>query len=333
MQNAFKSIFKPTLITSVGLAVLLTLGCAAKGYRFANTKPVLHMDDIRPIPVPASTEYDPIRYYFNSMVRLPVHKTLGGAPSKLAGDVNALDQVPASSWYTPRLGYHFLSPDQLLAGPIEHGPPQKPVTVVKAKIGGGNPGFIVSDLRGILYLIKFDPPSAPALETTTALIVSRLFWGFGYNVPEDYLFYFRPEDLHIAPDSELTRDDIQTILGLVASPILGRYRSTASRFIEGTILGPIAATGVRQDDPNDTIPHQDRRVMRALRVFAAFTNHSDIRPDNTLDAYVGPKDQGHVRHYLLDFGEAFGGHGMEHQRLWDGYTFMFSLKEIGRAHV
>ena len=71
------------------------------------------------------------------------------------------------------------------------GPPETPITVVQAKVGGGNPGFIIADARGVKYLAKFDPPEFPGIETTTAQVVNRLFWGFGYNVPEDYLVFLR----------------------------------------------------------------------------------------------------------------------------------------------
>ena len=174
-------------------------------------------------------------------------------------------------------------------------------------------------------MIKFDPPEFPCIETTTALIVNRLFWGFGYNVPEDYLFYFSKDDLKIDNNAELTKEDIQDVLSLVAPPANGLYRSTASLWLSGVFLGPTPDKGVRQDDANDLIPHQERRILRALRVFGAFVNHSDLRIDNTADVYVDEPGNGYVKHYLLDFGEAFGGHGAEHDYLWDGFEHMFSF--------
>jgi hypothetical protein len=181
--------------------------------------------------------------------------------------------------------------------------------------------------------MKFDPPGFPAIETTTALIVNRLFWGFGYNVPEDYLFTFQEADLGIDSDGELTLDDVKAVLSQVAAPVNGRFRSTVSLLIEGAPLGPFAATGVRKDDPHDRVPHEDRRILRALRVFACLTNHSDIRPDNSMDTYVGTPGQGHVKHYLLDFGEAMGGHGAEHDFRWDGFNHIFSWGSASRNLV
>ena len=48
---------------------------------------------------------------------------------------------------------------------------------------------------------------------------------------------------------------------------------------------------VREDDPNDTVRHQDRRELRALKVFAAWVNHFDTKMHNSLDMYVGVPDQ------------------------------------------
>ncbi len=303
-------------------------GCSPAGYRFADRPPVTRLDDRRPVPVPQATEYQGRRYAFEVLVHRPAVEGLKSTPSLPAMDVNALDEVPASSWFTPRLGYRRISPGELLAGPRKVGPPQLPLRVVKAKSGGNNPGFIVADARGELYLVKFDPPDFPALETATALVVNRLFWGFGYNVPEDYLLFFRREDVQVDPRGDLSPGEVDRVLRSVAAPVNGRYRATASLFLKGKILGPVPDRGVREDDPNDGIPHENRRVLRALRVFGAFVNHSDMRIDNSLDVYEGPPGKGHVVHYLLDFGEAFGGHGAEHDYLWDGFRHMFSFREV-----
>lgn len=318
---------------ALALAAVVLGACAGRSPRFAAREPVKRLDDARPIEAPPSAEYDLNEYYVRSLFRHPVREGLGFQPSGPARDVNALDQVPASTWYTPRLGYRAVTPAQLLAGPRDVGPPVAPVTVVKAKVGGGNPGFVIADARGVRYIVKFDPPEFPAIETTTALVVNRLFWGFGYNVPEDDLYFFRLEDLGVAAGGELTRADVDAILALVAPPVDGRYRCTVSRFIPGKILGPFAEHGTRPGDGNDRVPHEDRRVLRALRAFCAFTNHSDIRPDNSLDVYAGAPGEGHVVHYLLDFGEAFGGHGAEHARPWDGYEPALGFTRAARNLV
>ncbi len=309
------------------LSVVL-LSCSSSGYRFANSEPVQRYNDMLPGPVPEKDEFQRAYYTYDLLVRRPIVQGMEVPKYLAARDVNARDEVPASSWYTPRLGYREISPEELLRGPQKIGPPQPPVRVAKAKHGGGNPGFIIKDSRGYFYLVKFDPPEFPAVETTTALIVNRLFWGFGYNVPEDYLAFFQREDFTVAPGGNITRADVEQVLSLVASPQNGRYRTTVSLLIKGIILGPIPAEGVRKGDVNDKFDHKNRRTLRALRVFNSFTNHTDMRIDNTLDVYEGAPGQGFVRHYLLDFGEAFAGHAVEHQRLWDGFHHLFSFRQM-----
>jgi len=329
--------FRRIPIVCVGLGLALTLpalvtlfGCASGGsLRFADRPPVAVVDDTRPIPVPDQPEFDKNAYFFDVLLRRPAVGGLEAGYNGPAGDVNAMDEIPSSSWFTPRLGYREVTPGELLHGVEVIGPPQPPVTVIDAK-PEGNPGFIVLDARGEKYVLKFDPPEFPGIETTTDLIVDRLFWGFGYSVPEDYVFTFRrDDDLLIDPEGELTPADVDEVLDLVASPTEGSYRSTASLWIPGIYLGTTADHGVRPDDPNDLVLHEDRRTLRALRVFGAFINHSDMRVDNAGDFYQGSPGEGYVRHYLLDFGEAFGGHGAEHDYLWDGYEHLFSFGEAG----
>ena len=54
-------------------------------------------------------------------------------------------------------------------------------------------------------------------------------------------------------------------------------------------------------------------------MFCAWLNHTDIKPDNTLDTYVEEGGRQYLRHHLIDFGEALGGLRAESNRLRDGY--------------
>jgi hypothetical protein len=68
--------------------------------------------------------------------------------------------------------------------------------------------------------------------------------------------------------------------------------------------------GVRSDDPNDTVSHEDRRELRGLRIVAALINFTDARRGNSYDSFVRSDDRkegpGFLRHYFLDFNGTLG---------------------------
>ena len=64
--------------------------------------------------------------------------------------------------------------------------------------------------------------------------------------------------------------------------------------------------GTRPDDPNDVVPHEHRRELRAIQVFGAWTNLVDMKAGNTLDTLVTENGRAIVKHYLQDVGSTFG---------------------------
>ena len=62
--------------------------------------------------------------------------------------------------------------------------------------------------------------------------------------------------------------------------------SSASKALPGRSLGPFRYYGTRPDDPNDIFPHEHRRELRGLSVFAAWLNHDESRSANSLDTLV-----------------------------------------------
>src|SRR5262249_32880262 len=97
-----------------------------------------------------------------------------------------------------------------------------------------------------------------------------------------------------------------SVLDIVAKNDDGTYRVVAGRLLPGKILGGFQYSGTRPDDPNDIIPHENRRSLRALRVFGAWTNLTDLKAANTLDSILTENGQSRVRHYLQDVGSTFG---------------------------
>lgn len=311
------------------LAGLLT-ACATTP-RFADRPVVTRVDDTRDIPKPEPNPFYAYRYMADSFAFRSLTRTMELSTSKPARSTNALDEVPDSTWFTNRVTARDVSPAEAATAAGVGGPPKLPLTIVSGKSGGGNPGFVVKDATGRRFLVKFDPRDNPRMQTATDAIVSRLFWLMGWNVPADFVIVFGREDLSIAEGAK-AKDSLgrkepftDAVLDatLATSPRRadGRYRALASEFVPGEVLGGIHPEGVREDDANDTIPHEHRRELRGLLAPAAWLNHTDMKEDNLLDTWVEQDGRHFVRHYMVDFGEALGAHAAEKGRREDGYEY------------
>ncbi len=235
-------------------------------------------------------------------------------PVPRAMNVNTLGEVPDSSWFTNRIGKTEMTLTQLANGPETTGPPDtsRTLSVIRAKQGGITPGFTIRDARGRIYYLKFDPAAHPSLSTGADIISKNFFHAIGYNVPEAFIIYVREEHFVIDPKAvvnlpggeevPMDRAYLEFMLSEAARVPDGNVRAVASLQIPGDTLGPFKFYGTRADDANDIFPHEHRRELRGYRVFCAWLNHDDSRSINTLDTYV----EGHVRHYLIDFGSTLG---------------------------
>jgi hypothetical protein len=120
-----------------------------------------------------------------------------------------------------------------------------------------------------------------------------------------------------------TQNDLEEVLARAARNTDGTYEAAASRQLAGKILGPFRYNGTRPDDPNDIVPHEERRELRALRVFGAWTNLTDLKAGNTLDALVTENGRGVVKHFLQDVGSTFGM-GANGPHDWDeGWEYFY----------
>jgi hypothetical protein len=208
----------------------------------------------------------------------------------------------------------------------------EPWFVVGAKTEGITPGFRIRDSRGDIYFIKFDPPQNPEMATAAEIISTKFFYAFGYNVPENYLAFFSRSQLRVDKKAKVTDNlgqeraleeaDLDVILKKVHQSD-GMYRAVASKQLQGTPVGPFQYFGTRPDDPNDIFPHEHRRELRGMRVFASWLNHDDSRAINSLDVLVGHPGRRHVRHYLIDFGSTLGSGSVSAQKPRAGYEYMW----------
>ncbi len=255
-------------------------------------------------------------------------------PPAPAGAINTLGDAPNSAWFTNRHGLQRLTRQQLQRGPAEGPPPTPPFTVVGGKTEGITPGFRMEDAKGRLYFVKLDP--LPDLEMTTAadVIVSRFLYAIGYNVPENDIVIAKLADFHVSDKAELTetggkkrkmtRKDFQEIVESIPHYRDGSFRLMASLKIEGEPVGPFYYEGLREDDPNDLVRHENRRDLRALCVFFEWLNNTDARAGNTYDVVVRKNGVPFIKHYLVDFGSALGSDGDRPKDARLGHEFMIA---------
>jgi hypothetical protein len=258
----------------------------------------------------------------------------GTPPGSRAQNINTIDEVPDSNWFTNRILAKPFSIDELTRGPhTVDGVAPGQLTIIRAKTEGDAPGFTIRDTKGVVWFVAFDPPSNPEAASGAAVIANKIFWALGYYQAEFHLGELTREQLVVdenatfAPPSGRVRPmklhDIDPVLSRAARNANGTYRFQASRLLPGKILGGFKYHGTRSDDPNDVVPHEQRRELRALHVFGAWTNLVDIKALNTMDTLITEDGKSRVRHWLLDIGSTFGI-GANGPRDWtDGYEYFF----------
>ena len=326
-----------TILPLVGLLASCGARSAVDHVRFKNQAPVTVVNDR--LHVENQPEETPIYralYHFDGHFHRLLTRKMEFRGTGRARNVNSMDEVPNSTWFTNRLGIRTMSPGQVARGPNQGPGPEaaRPWTILSSKVGGAAPGFIIKDARGERYLLKFDQKGFPELDTAADVIVARLLWAIGYNVPEDRVVYFHKDDLVISPDatvkdvfgnkSKMTQKAFERELGRVEVGKDGSIRGLVSKFVSGKPLGGRTRDWPRDDDKNDVINHHERRDIRGQYAFFSWLDHADIKEDNTLDVYIeDPKDPKvrYVKHYLIDFGNALGNQAV-----------INALKLVGHSH-
>ena len=252
-------------------------------------------------------------------------------------NVNTLDEVPDSSWFTNRIGRRPMTIDEIRRGPdtFQNFDVTDWVIVQDKGAPGFQPGFRAYDARDKrpklerqVYQLEGDTEDYPELASGVEMIGTLFYHAMGYNVVDTYVVNVDPKRITIAPDAtfedangdrRFRQDDLEEILKLLARNPDGTYRMTASRFVEGKPLESFDYVGTRPDDPNDIYPHEHRRELRGNRVFCAWLNHDDSRGINTLDMLVNANGRSWIKHYMFDFGSLLGSS----PRPWSGVGYMY----------
>src|SRR5690348_11929008 len=107
--------------------------------RFANAPAVTAVDDRANVATAPEVRpfYDHL-YHYDGSIQRRLTRALELHGDRRALGVNALDEVPDSTWFTNRIGVRDLSLDELRAGPARIDSPElhKPWTIKSTKIGG-----------------------------------------------------------------------------------------------------------------------------------------------------------------------------------------------------
>jgi hypothetical protein len=340
-------------MSRAALCLLWLAGCSQ--VRFANRHILWVVHDDRPIPLPKGREGLLLGPGLRDEVFRAPDRVLRLDYGREAVNVNALDEVPDSSWFEdPRRDHAFedgrlhpLSDEEMEKGAtLGDDPPRPPYTVIKGKNDGATVGFIVKDALGRKFVVKLDPPSWPRLATSTEVVATRLVWSLGWRVPKIWLQDLRRSEILVAPDAvtqsewftkvPFTQERLDRQLNRLPFDDDHPLSAVFSLWIPGTIVGPFSYLGRRRDDGNDIYPHEDRRDLRGFGVVCAWMNGIDAQELNTLDSYVGESGKGHLIHYQQDVGGAFGNRGAEpteyfqgSERYFQGPRILLSLATLG----
>lgn len=282
----------------------------------------------------------------DSMVFHPVTRLLAVDPAGESVNVNALDEVPDSSWFQNRITRHRMSPEEVAAGACAGVTlnPEETWTIDAGKANGANPGFRIRDGRGQKFLVKLDEADHPERATGADAIATRIYHAAGYWTGCDSVVYAKKDVLKLEPNLEYSDNSgvrrpfgPKELDGLLAGAARrgDRYRFIASKWLDGKPLGPFTYEGVRKDDPNDVVRHEDRRELRGQRVLAAWLGHFDAREQNSMTTWMtrrATEDEtapGHIRHWIMDLNDCFGS-----EWKWDkvtrrlGHSYYFDGKDV-----
>jgi hypothetical protein len=335
-------------------ALLLAVAAAglvacARPARFADRAILWRDPDDAPVPLPKRrppTGDGRIWPGANNAIFRPAERLFTVDYGLEAANVNALDEVPTSSWYEdprrdpehPNAPPRALSAEAMLRGARTEEVAQPPF-VIDSTLGGGSAvGFVVEDATGRRFALKLDPAGHAGLVTGPDAVATRLAWASGWRVPADDLIELSRDQLRVRPGATkltsygrhvpLAEGELEALLGRCVRNADGRYRAVASRWIAGHILGPMSWRGRDPSDANDRYAHENRRDLRGFGVFAAWVDDVDVIENNTLDSYVGEPGRGHVLHYQLDVGGSFGTFSGRQAHYWMGDQSYFQPGRI-----
>ena len=340
------------------LVLLFTVGCGSQMRPFPLRAPMTQDTDLASVYVKCRREdsktvcapafYESPLYWdgVDSIVFRPLSEALGVVTSGEAINVNSMDEVPDSSWFTNRapltpedVRLGGCTPDQMLD---PDGAADGSWMIDRGKTEGSTGGFRVNVPGKGKYMLKVeDKDDHPDRQAAASVIGAAVYHAAGFNTVCEQVLYIKPSLLHLmpgliakgnfSPDKPFDQQALDKMLA--QSTHLGdRVRVSASAWLSGRIIGPFRYHGTRDDDPNDVIAHENRRELRGMRVLAGWLNRYDAREENSLDTWVADdrhhpnSSPGHVVHYQLDLSEVLGGD-------WSALGFDQISRRLGTSYI
>jgi len=320
-------------------------GCAGSERRFPMREPMWRDTDLAAVFAPcraaptaadprhvscAPAPYDSPLYWdgADNLFFRPLSNALGLVTSGESVNVNSLDEVPDSAWFENRLGVRAMTPDEIARGactPAQILDPEHDAdgswVIDKGKMQGSTPGFRMTVRGKGKFLVKVEgAEDQPERAEAASVIGAAVLHAVGYNAACEQVVYARPSLFELRPglrskanfEAEKRFDRRALDAMFARAPKRGGHiRMSASAWIPGYSIGPYRFEGTRDDDPNDVVPHEDRRDLRAMRVVAAWLDRFDAREANSLDTWIATgrapdASPGYVLHYQLDTSETLG---------------------------
>lgn len=356
------------------VALALVAGCGADVRRFPVRAPVVRDTDLDPVSVacraaptakdprgvacmPKTDQFAPIWTAVDRIVFEPAHDATALPLAKEAMDVNSMDEVPDSAWFQNRIGAHAMTAKEVASGACTdaqwlHPDGAKPESwlIDGGKSEGSSPGFRVTVPGQGKYMFKGDDDDEREVPTAASVIGTAVYHAAGFHTACEQVLYVDPAVFRLKPGLTYAHsrlDEPKPLDAAALRELLSRLpkrgklvRMGASAWIPGRVLGPYRYDGTRDDDPNDVIPHQERRELRGSRLLAAWIDRVDARDANTLDTWIADdakrpeSSPGHVVHYTLDTSDALGpeyGQPVVNRRL--GFAYVWDWGEMATDFV
>jgi hypothetical protein len=356
-------------IAALGALALGAAACAGQPRRFPLRAPLWQDTDLRSVTLPcradptpkepAHISCAPVEYLSsfawdaadNTLFR-PLSRALAVDPGGEARNVNSLDEVPDSAWFTNRLGRHPMTIEELTRGACTpallldpEGAADGTWLIDKGKNNGSSPGFRVTIPGKGKYLMKTDAKLFPERPSGSSVISAAAYNAAGFYTSCEQVVYIKRSLLKLKPglksadNSGIEKPFDEAALQRVIDETSRRgdlIRFQASAWLPGLPIGPFTYAGMRKDDPNDILPHEDRRDLRGGRLLAAWLDHFDAREQNSMDSWIADDKKvvdastGIVRHYYLDMSDTLGS-----EWAWDGisrrlgYSYLLDFQDIG----